>query len=101
MAGLTVVLALAVLFAALVSVSRAVTLARLVMGPATKGMTAMVILAVALLLIVPSAQVTRLPLVAQTPCDGKAETKLTRVGRLSFTVPLVAGEGPKLVMLIV
>src|SRR5437660_9496 len=97
MAALTVVAAVAVLLAALVSVSVEVTAAVLVMLPVVVGArTMMVTVALAPLLMAPRLPVTVVPAVVTVPWLGVAETNVTPAGNVSVSVTLVALPGPAL-----
>src|SRR5712664_299186 len=93
-----VVVAMEALLAALVSSAglEAATVAVLVMGPVAAGLmcTTMVKVWVALGASVPKVQVT---VPAKLVQSALAETKLTRAGSASVTVPPLEAEGPLLV----
>jgi hypothetical protein len=96
-AGLTVVLAVAVLFAVFGSNSLLFTLALLVITSTTVGLTTILTVAVAPLARFPTLQVTVPPDRVQLPWLGVAETKATLEGNVSVTSTPVASDGPLLV----
>ena len=96
-AGVTVVKTTAELFAGVGSIRAEVTPAVLVMVPATRGVTVMVMVAVALLARLAMVQV-RIPLfVATVPWGLLAETYVAPAGKVSVTTRPVAVDTPRLV----
>ncbi len=93
--ALTVVDAVAELFAAFGSLSVAATLAVLEMVPGWTGTTFTVTVAVAPLLTVPRLQVT-VAVPEQEPWLGTAEVNMTVAGSGSVTMTFVAFDGPAL-----
>src|SRR5215213_11114112 len=96
-AALTVVLALAVLLAGVLSLSVLVAVAELVMTPATVDETVMVTVAVTFDARLPRFAVT-VPLeptggVTSEPCDVVADTKFIEAGNTSVIVTPVAPNG--------
>src|SRR5687767_4786548 len=75
------------------SFSVAVALALFVIVPGVFGVTRIVTVAFALLLIVPRLQVTG-AVPEQEPCDGVDETNVTLTGKVSVSTTLVAFDGP-------
>src|SRR5205807_2369298 len=94
-AGLTVVLAVAVLLSGFGSASVPLTLAVLVSVPAAVGWTTIVTVALAPLARFPRLHVTVL-VPEQLPWPAEADTKVTPLGSVSLTVTPVAPEGPLL-----
>ena len=89
----------ALLLVLLGSISLAVTVAKVLKPPASRGVTTIETVAFAVVVIVPRLQViTGLPL--QFPWLGDDETRLTVAGSVSLTVTPVALLGPLLVTVI-
>jgi len=100
--AVTVVLAVALLFALLGSASLAVTLAVLVIVPPDVGaVTTIVTVALPALAIVPRLHVTVPALWVQVPWVGVADTKPTPAGKVSVKLTPVATLGPALLTLTV
>jgi hypothetical protein len=100
--AVTVVLAVALLFALFGSPSVAVTLAVLVMVPPDVGaVTVMVTVALEPLAIDPKLHVTVPALWLQVPWVAVADTKITPLGRVSVRVTPLAPLGPALLTLTV
>ena len=91
---MTVVTALAILLAVLVSVELAVRVIVLVSVPARVGTTTIVAVTPKLLLTTPTFQVTVPPTFVHVPCEALEDTKLTVAGRGSDTTTPVALSGP-------
>ena len=95
--ALTVVAAVAV-FGVVGSVSVAVTETELFIVPAAVGVTTILTVALAPLLIVPKLQVST-PATGGSvhePCEGVAETNVALAGKVSVSVTAVALAGPAL-----
>src|SRR5206468_9106394 len=95
---LILVLIVTELFAGVESVTGVVTLATLVAKPAFVAVTVIVSRASARLEIVPSEQLMTPAPTLQLPCVGMADTRLTRLERVSENVTLVAVDGPRFVI---
>src|SRR5438445_8071262 len=93
----TVVIAVAVLFAALGSIVVELTVARLVIVPQMAGVTVMVIRGAPPGATLPPLQVTTPPACTQVQPVPEALWKVTPGGRLSVTCTLAAVDGPPLV----
>ena len=99
--GTTVVLAEAVLLVEVKSITPDVTLAVLVTAPSLMAVAVIVTVAVALLTRLPSAQLTT-PLVwLEVPCVVVADTNATLAGSASVNTTPLAGDGPRLVTMMV
>ena len=94
-------LAEAVLFVVLKSITLDVALAVLVTAPSLMAVAVIVTVAVALLARLPNAQRTT-PLVwLEVPCVVVADTNATLAGNASVSTTPLAGDGPRLVTMMV
>ncbi len=94
-AGLTVVTAVALLFAELGSLTLDEALAVLLIDPVDCGVTVIWTLALAPFAMVPSGQLTVPAACEQLPCEGVADTNVTPAGRVSLSETLGALDGPE------
>ena len=99
--GTTVVLAEAVLFVVLKSITLDVTLAVFVKVPSPVAVAVIVTVAVPLLATVPRVPVTKPLVCVKPPCVVAADTNVKPLGNKSVTTTLLAGDGPRLVTMMV
>ena len=93
----TVVISVEKLFVELGSNSVAVTFTELMSGLSVSGCTSIVTVATPPLVRLPRLQITREPMLAQAPCEEKAERKVAPEGSVSMMLTALAVETPRFV----